>query len=90
MIPQSIFAIIGSLLVIACNYMHFPHAELTSSITSVYRLTFNSVTSEDTGTYICQAYNDFGVRASAQITLQLSGKSKYKCDCVHVCSVVIC
>ena len=32
--------------------------------------------SEDTGTYICRAYNQFGVPASAQITLQLSGKFK--------------
>ena len=85
MIPQSIFAIMASLLVIIC----FPHAALSSSITSVYRLTFSSVTSDDTGTYICQAYNQFGIPASAQITLQLSGKSN-KCDYVDVCSVVIC
>ena len=58
------------------NVVITSHAELTSSITSIYRLAFSSVMSEDTGTYICRAYNQFGVPASAQITLQLSGKFK--------------
>ena len=50
----------------------------TNTISNIYYMTFDSVTSEDTGTYICEVQNQYGGPTSAHVTLLLNGKTSKK------------